>query len=29
MISNMDYHFGRLVSALKDMGEFDDTLIIF
>jgi arylsulfatase len=29
MISNMDYHLGRVVDALKDMGEYDNTLIIF
>ncbi len=29
MVDNMDYHFGRMVKFLEDIGEYDDTLIIF
>lgn len=29
MMSNMDYHFGRVVNFLKDIGEYDNTLIFF
>lgn len=29
IVSNMDYHFGRVVSYLKDIGEYDNTVIIF
>ena len=29
MISNMDYHFGRVVDFLKDIGEYENTVIIF
>lgn len=29
MISNMDYHFGRVVKYLKDIGEYDNTIILF
>jgi arylsulfatase A-like enzyme len=29
MIENMDYHFGRLVQFLKNIGEYDNTVIIF
>ena len=29
MVSNMDYHFGRVVDFLKDIGEYDNTIIIF
>ncbi len=29
MVDNMDYHFGRVVSFLKDIGEYDNTIIIF
>ena len=29
LVSNMDYHFGRLVSFLKDIGEYENTIIIF
>ncbi len=29
MLSNMDYHFGRVVDFLKDIGEYDNTVIIF
>ena len=29
MLSNMDYHFGRVVNFLRDIGEYDNTVIIF
>jgi len=29
MITGLDYHFGRLVQALKELGQYDDTIIIF
>lgn len=29
IVSNMDYHFGRVVNYLKDIGEYDNTVIIF
>lgn len=29
MVSNMDYHFGRMVDFLKDIGEYENTVIIF
>ena len=29
MMENMDYHFGRVVKLLRDIGEYDNTLIIF
>lgn len=29
MVSNMDRHIGRLIQTLKDLGEYDNTLIIF
>ncbi|UCE64867.1 MAG: arylsulfatase [Nitrospirota bacterium] len=29
MVNNMDYHFGRMVSFLKDIGEYENTIIIF
>lgn len=29
MVSNMDYHFGRVVKFLKDIGEYDNTIVIF
>ena len=29
MVDNMDYHFGRMVNFLKDIGEYDNTIIIF
>jgi arylsulfatase A-like enzyme len=29
MLEAMDYHFGRVVDFLKDIGEFDNTVIIF
>jgi arylsulfatase len=29
LVSNMDYHFGRVVKFLKDIGEYDNTIVIF
>ncbi len=29
MVQNMDYHFGRVTDYLKDVGEYDNTLVIF
>lgn len=29
MVSNMDYHFGRVMKFLKDIGEYDNTIVIF
>jgi arylsulfatase len=29
MLDAMDYHFGRVVDFLKDIGEYDNTVIIF
>lgn len=29
MIENMDYHYGRVISFLADIGELDNTIIIF
>jgi len=29
MVNNMDYHFGRVVKFLKDIGEYENTLVIF
>ncbi|MDX1590771.1 MAG: sulfatase-like hydrolase/transferase, partial [Balneolaceae bacterium] len=29
MVDNMDYNIGRLVSYLKEIGEYDNTLIVF
>lgn len=29
MVSNMDYHIGRMINFLKDIGEYDNTVIIF
>jgi arylsulfatase len=29
MLDAMDYHYGRVVSFLKDIGEFDNTIVIF
>ncbi len=29
MVDNLDYHFGRVVQFLKDIGEYDNTVIIF
>jgi arylsulfatase len=29
MMTNMDHHIGRLVKYLKDIGEYDNTVIVF
>jgi arylsulfatase A-like enzyme len=29
MVENMDYHFGRVVNFLRDIGEYDNTIVIF
>ena len=29
MVNNMDYHFGRMVNFLRDIGEYDNTIVIF
>ena len=29
MVSNMDYHYGRVEAFLKDIGEYDNTIVIF
>ena len=29
MVDNMDYHFGRVVRFLQDIGEYDNTIVIF
>ena len=29
MMTNMDFHFGRVVTFLKDIGEYDNTVIVF
>ena len=29
MVNNMDYHFGRVVKFLKDIGEYDNTIVVF
>ncbi len=29
MMANMDFHFGRVVTFLKDIGEYDNTVIVF
>jgi arylsulfatase len=29
MVDNLDHHFGRIVKFLKDIGEYDNTVIIF
>ena len=29
MVNNMDYHFGRVVKFLKDIGEYKNTIVIF
>jgi arylsulfatase len=29
MVENFDYHFGRVVNFLEDIGEYDNTVIIF
>jgi arylsulfatase len=29
MVDNMDYHFGRVVKLLQDIGEYENTVILF
>lgn len=29
MVDAMDYHFGRVINFLKDIGEYDNTVILF
>lgn len=29
LVSNMDYHFGRVIQFLKDINEYENTIIIF
>jgi arylsulfatase len=29
MIGNIDYHYGRVVKFLKDIGEYDNTIVLF
>lgn len=29
LVNNMDYHVGRIIDFLKDIGEYDNTIIIF
>lgn len=29
MVANMDYHIGRIINFLKDIGEYENTVIIF
>jgi arylsulfatase len=29
MVSNLDYHFGRMVKFLQDIGQYDNTIVIF
>lgn len=29
MVENMDYHVGRVIDFLKDIGEYDNTIIIY
>ena len=29
MVDNMDYHFGRIVRFLEDIGEYDNTIVVF
>jgi arylsulfatase len=29
MVDNLDYHLGRVVAFLKDIGEYDNTIVIF
>jgi arylsulfatase len=29
LVNNMDYHIGRVINFLKDIGEYDNTIIIF
>ena len=29
MVENMDYHVGRVIDFLKDIGEYENTIIIY
>ncbi len=29
LVENMDYHYGRVIDYLKDIGEYENTIIIF
>jgi arylsulfatase len=29
MVNNMDYHLGRVITYLKDIGEYENTIVIF
>ena len=29
IVENMDFHFGRLVKFLEDIGEYDNTIVVF
>jgi arylsulfatase len=29
MVNNMDYHYGRVIDFLKDIGEYDNTIVLF
>lgn len=29
LVNNMDYHFGRVIQFLKDIGEYENTIILF
>jgi len=29
MVDNMDYHYGRVINFLKDIGEYDNTIVLF
>jgi len=29
MVANMDHHFGRVVDLLEDIGEYEDTVVLF
>lgn len=29
MVSNMDYHFGRVIQFLKDIGKYENTIVLF
>ncbi len=29
MVNNMDYHYGRVVKFLKDIGEYESTIVVF
>jgi arylsulfatase len=29
LVENMDFHFGRVVTFLKDIGEYDNTIVVF